>query len=335
MSAPFFKQDDDSKIAEISAAALLLLVEPRLRQAVLRSIAVMRSMVGTEQQIAEAIRTGQIHPIIDNMARAGAVTLANEIADSYTLAGTRTAEDLTDGLLVTVDFDRVNERAVEHMRQTRLGLIRDFTDEQREVAQRAMTRGIEQGANPLVQAREFRGDIGLTVRQQQAVDNYRRSLALAGEGDRLALDRELRDRRFDPTVQRAINTREPLTQAQIDRMVQRYKERFIRQRSETIARTEALRSVHSGQHESLLQAVEDGVVDQHTLVREWNTSIDGRERESHNRLNGVKRGLHETFPGLDGPLRYPGDPFAPASEVVRCRCALSARVQSLEGLNAV
>ena len=329
---PARKQEDDPKFAEILSAALLLAVEPRLRTAVLNAIAVARATAGAVEEIAEAIRTGRIEQLIDRMARAGALSLADDYAAVYTAAGRQTAQDLSDGLLVTVSFDQVNERAVEQMQRNRLNLIRDFMEEQKEVARAALTRGVTAGVNPLEQARELRGDIGLTFRQQQTVNNYRRSLEAASQGDRVSLERELRDRRFDPTIQRAINTGEPLTTAQIDRMVQRYKERMLRLRSETIARTEALRAVHSAQNESLLQAVEEGVVNAGTLVREWNATRDERTRDSHQRLNGMLRGLNQTFPGLAGPLRFPGDPLAHVSEVVNCRCNLGVRVQLSEDI---
>ena len=213
------------------------------------------------------------------------------------------------------------------MQQERLALIREFTEQQRQATRLAMTDGITRGLNPIDQARAFRNSIGLTQRQQASVINYRRLLEQASLGDGEALTRSLRDRRFDPTIRRAIRTGEPLSQAQIDRMVERYGDRSVKYRAEVIGRTEAQRAVHAGQDEAIRQAVEDGPIEPPEVRREWISARDGRVRDSHADLNGVVRGLDETFPGRDGALRFPGDPWAPPSETIQCRCSLAMLVE--------
>ncbi len=57
--------------------------------------------------------------------------------------------------------------------------------------------------------------------------------------------------------------------------------------------------------------------------KEWLTTIDGREREWHETMNGQIRNIDEPFTsGQGNELMYPGDPSAPANEVINCRCAL-------------
>jgi len=209
------------------------------------------------------------------------------------------------------------------MQQERLRLIRNFTADQREATRSALTDGIRRGLNPRDQARMFRDSIGLTGRQQAAVNNYRRLLE---EGNSEALQRQLRDRRFDPTVRRAIRTGEPLTTAQIDRMVSRYSDRMRSYRATVIARTEALRAVHQGTEELYRQAIDEGHLNSDQLMRTWHDADDRRVRASHNRLDGLERRIGDTFPGDEGPLRFPGDPEAPAAETVQCRCVLSTRI---------
>jgi HK97 family phage portal protein len=51
--------------------------------------------------------------------------------------------------------------------------------------------------------------------------------------------------------------------------------------------------------------------------KEWLTSIDGRERESHAILNGEVVDIDKEF---SNGLMHPGDPSGPPEEVVRCRC---------------
>ena len=70
-------------------------------------------------------------------------------------------------------------------------------------------------------------------------------------GDRTILERALRDRRFDATVERALRGEGKLSKDQIDRMAGRYRERMLKYRAETIARTESMTSIHAGSYEAI------------------------------------------------------------------------------------
>ena len=50
---------------------------------------------------------------------------------------------------------------------------------------------------------------------------------------------------------------------------------------------------------------------------EWHTAGDARVRASHVSVNGERIKPGKRF---SNGLKYPGDPFAPAAEVVNCRC---------------
>lgn len=129
--------------------------------------------------------------------------------------------------------------------------------------------------------------IGLTLRQLEAVANYRRALE---QGSMDALTRELRDRRFDRTVRRAMADDRPLSRDQIERMVARYRQRFIGYRAEAIARTEALRAVHEGADEAYRQASERGDLDASALVCTWHHHApQANPRPRHQEMDGQER----------------------------------------------
>lgn len=304
--------------------ALIARMEPRLRNAFLNAVAAAKDAITLETLVA-LLEGGRVEEALSAAAAAGAISLSNEYAAVFIIAGQEGAAFLEDVLEVVVSFNQVNQRAVNVMQQERLRLITNFTAEQRAATRSALVDGIRRGLNPVDQARNFRDSIGLTARQQAAVENYRRLLET---GSAEALQRELRDRRFDSTVRRAIRSGEPLTAVQVDRMVRRYNERFIKFRAETIARTEALRAVHAGTDETYRQAIADGLLDVDQLQRKWVTARDERVRSSHRGLNGLIRTIDETFPGAAGALRFPGDPAAPAAETIQCRCVLSTRIDS-------
>jgi len=211
----------------------------------------------------------------------------------------------------------------------RRGSRRAFPDQQRAATRLALVDGIARGLNPRDQARNFRSSVGLTELQQAAVINYRRLLEGTNAQRGEALRRELRDKRFDRTVRSSMRRRVPLTVDQVERMVSRYQERSIKQRAETIARTEALRSVHEGVNEAYQQAIDGGKLNQEDLEREWDSSRDSRVRRTHRLLHGQKRAWGEPWRTENGLICYPGDPEAPAEEVVQCRCLLTTRIRGV------
>lgn len=261
-----------------------------------------------------------------------AALIANQFSDSFSAGARRTARFLSESVLTSpISFDQLNRFSVEAMARNRLRLIREFTEEQRLATRAALVDGIARNLNPRDAAINFRRSIGLTQRQQQSVENFRRLLTEGRRGglpSETALNRSLRDARFDRTILRSIRENRPLSDAQVENMVQRYRNRFIRYRSEVIARTESQRAVHAGTLDMYSQAVEAGQINRGAVEHKWVTAQDESVRSSHRRLHGLVRMMGETWPGDDGPLRYPGDEEAPASETVGCRCILTTRIDS-------
>lgn len=276
------------------------------------------------EEIVLLLEAGRINEAVARIDQHVA-RFASSTNQAFAAAADDTARFLDGKLPVVVDFDATNTRAVRIMQQRRLRVITEFTQEQRIATRQALTRGIEIGANPRAQARAFRDSIGLTSKQEQYIANYRRAL-IEGRAD--ALTRRLRDKRFDSTVQRSLKTGEPLTRKQIDKMVGRYRQRWINYRAETIGRTEALSAVHEGKHEAYNQAYEAGHINPNNVTRIWNTSIDGREREHHADMHLQQVGAQEPFiSGLGNQLMFPGDVNAPAEDRADCRCAESTQVK--------
>lgn len=308
--------------------ALIAQQERRFRRVFLDAIQLILDEY-TLSALADLLEAGKLEEALEVVDRA-AIKIGNTYGEQLSAAARDTAAWLsTSALTVEVSFDQTNYRAVAMMQENKLRLVREFTAEQKAAVRNAIAEGIKEGANPREQARNFRNAIGLTQKQEAAVRNYRRMLEGAGRGGddaSDALQRKLRDRRFDRTVARALRDNKPLTKAQVELMVGRYRERYIKYRAEVIGRTEALRSVHQGTLEMYRQAFEEGAMGESEVKHKWVSARDKRTRDSHRSLNGLIRLTGQTFPGSDGPLKYPGDPDAPASETVQCRCVLSTRL---------
>ncbi|RFC66457.1 hypothetical protein DYI37_03165 [Fulvimarina endophytica] len=226
---------------------------------------------------------------------------------------------------VEVTFGGGNPRAAEAARTEGARLVQEISEPTREVVQQVVSNGLSQGAGPREFARELRSSLGLTDKQNAAVANYERLLRA---GSKEALTRELRDKRSDGPVLRAAEGGKPLTEDQIGRMVEAYRRKYLKYRTENIARTEALQAASLGRIEGMRQTLESLDLTTNDVEKTWSTSVDGRERRTHRLMNGQKvKGLDAQFQSPGGArLRFPRDPAGPADEVVMCRCAFTFRI---------
>lgn len=300
--------------------ALLAKAEAIFRRSFMRAVEQIRDTV-TLDELELLLSQGRFDEALIQ-AELAAVNLSNAYVSAYLLAADDVMAFISGSIGIEVNFDRVNTRAVQHMREARLRLIQQFTSGQRSATRAALVQGIRLGLNPREQARLFRQSIGLTTRQVAAVANFRRALEA---GSARALAYQLRDKRFDRSIQAAL-TGEPLSTDQIDRMVDQYYKRSLAARAETIARTEALGAVHRGSDQGFAEAIAQGVIDDE-LSQTWHTASDSRVRHpSHTFMNGQVRVFGEPFlSGTGNLLRYPGDSRAPASDTIKCRCVKSTR----------
>ena len=87
-----------------------------------------------------------------------------------------------------------------------------------------------------------------------------------------------------------------------------------------IARTEG----HRLQVQSAMDACHKAKDKGADVVKQWDSTLDSRTRESHQAVDGEIRELDEKF---SNGLMFPGDPSGGAAEVVNCRCALLQRAR--------
>lgn len=295
---------------------LLNAAEPAIKRKFLEQIGGARGLRSLEE-ITTLLEAGRIEEAL-NMMDEVAGGLSNAIEEAYLAAGLNTADFLRRQTGTMIEFNELNARALAYLQNQRERLIREMTRQQQAATFEALNDGVRRGLRPDQIARSFRDSLGLTVTQQRAVQNFRRLLE---EGDSAALTRALRDKRFDRTVNRAIKDGLALTPKQVDRMVDRYRERYINYRANVIARSEALAATNAGDDEMWQQAIDKGIVDPDDVTSTWRTAADERVRDSHSFMNGQVRPFGEPFLSGNGNLlRFPGDPQAPTSDTIQCRC---------------
>lgn len=92
-----------------------------------------------------------------------------------------------------------------------------------------------------------------------------------------------------------------------------------RNRARVIAQTEVTRAYGAG---TLAAGMEQSRVTGRLLRKRWDTEKDARVRASHRGVDGDVQQLWEPFDVGGIAMQFPGDPIAPADEVVNCRCDL-------------
>jgi uncharacterized protein with gpF-like domain len=114
-------------------------------------------------------------------------------------------------------------------------------------------------------------------------------------------------------------------------MVAAYRNRALRYRAETIARSETITALHQAQSDALDQATQRRA-ERRRGHDDWRSAHDKRVRDAHRELDGqsVRRG--GVFASALGPIRFPGDPEASAANVINCRCYLEPSVDFLAGI---
>ena len=159
----------------------------------------------TERELVDAIELGFIEPIIAELLSDEALEpglLSFRVAMNQTLASSAamaTAE--LPRAFRPAAFDVLNPLILDAARDRNAIAIARIKAGVRETVRRAGIEALAAGQHPRTAARRIRGVIGLAPNQERAIRNFEDMLR---RGDRQALMRQLRDRRFDPTLRKAL-----------------------------------------------------------------------------------------------------------------------------------
>lgn len=265
------------------------------------------SFEGLEEQIYQAYRTGGL-------------TGSAQIGTIPTSVGS-----------LSMNFDISAPDAVDWVRNQSSKLITEMVDGQVQVVRDTLATNLELGINPRQSALDLigrvndqgvrtGGNIGLTQQQAKWVSSARTELESL---DNRYFTRELRDKRFDNLVRKAMADGKPLTKAQIDNAITNMQNKTLKYRGDVIARTESINALRAGQHESLMQAADKGDGSRNDIKRYWDATGDKSTRLDHLIMEDQERigDMPFTFP--DGSqARFPGDDSleAPAKQLIQCRC---------------
>ncbi|HEV8177362.1 MAG TPA: phage minor head protein [Gemmatimonadales bacterium] len=324
MTAP---RPDDAEAFWRQLDAQADLLAPALRKSFLTAIVKARLHVSIGA-LTKALAAQDIGGIVQLLLGTTPGPLWDELRAGMALALTRSlswwdAQLAIDGVrTLNIGLGLVNPRALAAMRGNQLELVRAISQTTRDGLREYLQAMLASGENPTslvpqlvgyMQADGTRvgGILGLTPRQARAVANYRRELEKGLSG---ALERALRDHRFDASVAEHIGGGTQLSQDRIDELVRRYESRYLQYRAQTIARTESLRALATGQQALWNQTIESGGMEKSRLVKRWVTAEDERVRPEHVAMHNTIIAYDDEFVLPDGRTTW-GPPMDP-----NCRC---------------
>lgn len=210
----------------------------------------------------------EVRPVAGAVMRAYA---AGRHALLTTLPSSTIRKDDTDTSL-SFSFDRLAPQTQDAADLFAAQFVREVTADTRQMIAGTVQTMISQGASVPRTAQAVRESIGLTQRQAAAVANYR-TMLMARAPD--ALDRALRDRRFDQSLAQHIAGTKPLSAEQIDKQVAAYHGRYLSFRAKTIARFESLFASNSGAIGAIRSSVSAGLLPAGTR-KAWLVAHDER-----------------------------------------------------------
>lgn len=335
--------------------ALVDLFVPDIRSAFLAAIAdIVNNVILAE--VIKAVEAGDLEAAFRVMGFSPAAMrpLSAAIERAYEQGGVTTGATFPKHLntpsgKVVFRFDVRNSRAEAYLRDKSSTLITRIGEDARTNVRNALTVGMEAGRNPRNVAldlvgrvdrstgKRVGGVIGLSANQESWVRSARTKLLTL---DPAYLNMELRDKRFDGTVAKAIESGKPLPIETVDKLIGRYRDNALKYRGDSIARTEAIQSLNASEYEATKQAVAMGAVSDSAVRRHWDSAGDHRVRFSHRAMDAkyakLGVGLDEPFVSPTGAqMMHPGDTSlgAGADEVVMCRCRVRTAIDWLADLD--
>jgi hypothetical protein len=323
----------------VSRLALLRQIDalaPAIMAAFVQAILTLRSEASVSI-VSTMIQEGRIDEVLDALGidspRFAGVTEA--VRTTYAAGGAQGGGELPKAGRTAFRFDMRNLQAEAWLRNHSSKMVTQIIADQREAIRIVVSAGVQLGQGPNTMAldlvgrigengRRTGGVVGLTSQQAEYVATARRQLR-SGDPEQMSayFRRQLRDRRFDGVVRRAMEAGKPVSAKDVARITGRYADRLLRLRGEMIARTEAHEAFMSGRNQALEQFIGDGKLQAQFVKKRWRSAGDDRTRDTHAAMDGQMVTYQQAFVSPGGAqMKFPGDSSlgAPASELIGCRC---------------
>ncbi len=183
-------------------------------------------------------------------------------------------------------IDLLNMHSMEYLKQQGATLVTRVSQETKEAIRTAIETTLLEGKSYRRAAREIRTMIGITSPQQYSLNKLKSALMQQG-----------------------------LNQESIQQALEKRTQTMIRDRADTIARTETFAAISQGRQVLWQQLKEEGVIE-NTTQRIWLTSGDERSCAICQPMNNQKKGIDAYFETVEGDM-IDAPPAHP-----NCRCTV-------------
>lgn len=318
-------------------------MEPNVRKGFQESIDNLKSEL-ILSEVTKALRGEDVEKALKalHIDSAAFTPYKSAITTAYNGGGDIAAKKIpklsdNSGNLIVVRFDAANRNAEREIANIAGDRITFVTTDTIQAARAIVLDGYAKGYGPAAIAldlagrldrrtgRRVGGVLGMSEPQAKAALNLRNRL-LSGDPSemRKVFSMELRDKRFDGMIKKAIESGSKLSVADVNRMYGRYVDASILLRSNNVARTETGRAVHAAAHTAFRQGLNKTNYIDSDISRTWRATADKRTRHSHEEMDGqTVYGLNTPFLTPSGQrLLHPLDPSLGAGpeEIINCRC---------------
>lgn len=316
---------------------------PEIRDAFLKGVYRARSRADVGAIIA-ALEARDVERAADQLRleQADFSALKEAMRAAYMAGGESAGDALPAAIAAKWGFDGQNSRAQAWISARSSDLIEGIVEDTKQAVRAALgavlesplDRSLRSAAlditgrvNTATGLREG-GILGLTSAQTDWVLNAEQDLRTL---DVRYFTRAQRDKRFDALVRKAIAAGTPLPEADIRRIMGRYKDKLLAYRGKVISEHETFEAQAEAREEAMRQVYErDDVED---VTRKWQLGFPREHRANHVALAGTRISFSERFDLGNGlTCRCPHDSDLPASEVLNCRCSVVYRVKLKPGI---
>lgn len=283
---------------EDAAARIAARLEPDMRAAFLSAVERVRGevdLIALERAVAGG-NVAAVNAALEIDHFANQLQGARGVIRDAFAAGGSSASDLLADAGIALSFRTTSPSAVAWVQARGAALVTEITVETRQAIQAAIEDAFASERPPRDVARTLLDTIGLTERQTETVDRFRRNLEAAGVDD-----------------------------AAIERRVGKYAAAQLRKRAMNIARTEIAFASNGGQQEAWMQARDAGLLDEEATRRVWIVTHDDRlDLQECEPMDEQERALTEPFvTGTGERVMQP-----PVHPQCRCTTGLVVRAQS-------
>lgn len=330
--------------------SLIAKLEPKLQAAFLKAVTDLKDGINW-QALNKALRAGDIEAAIAALDIEAAVFEAYRQATTEAFAAggalAATTVNLPRRSPIRIRFNMSNPAAEAWIKKNVADkIVEKLVPETVQAVRDVITKGYALGKHPNDIARDIGGRVvggrrrgGVLGLSPDFIDHVQSMEERLRSGDpaqlRKVLRMQRRDRSFDNRINDAIDGGAKLEDSTIKRMLERYEDRLIRLRAETVARTETGMAVMNSRRLSWEQALDKLGKPPEAIIKTWRHGGGAKDpRPHHQLLNGTSvRGMFTPFHVGGTEMQHALDEAGGVKECANCTCGTDFRIDYTYGLD--